>query len=124
MGDTAIMIGALIGRYEIVQLLRKAGARIDMPGWTPLHYAAFGGHARICEFLIEQGAPINAPAPNGTTPLMMAAREGRGDVIRILLAARADPNAATDTGRTALQWASAAGNSEIMDLLKAAGAKE
>lgn len=123
-GDSAIMIGALTGRYEIVQQLRKAGARIDMPGWTALHYAAFGGHVRICQFLIAQGAPINAPAPNGTTPLMMAAREGQAEVVRILLNARADPNAKTDTGRTALQWATASGNSDLVALLKASGAKE
>ncbi len=124
VGDTAIMIGALTGRYEIVQQLRKAGAQLDQPGWTPLHYAAFGGHVRICQYLIAQGAPVNAPAPNGTTPLMMAVREGHAEAAKALLEARADPNAKTDTGRTALQWASAAGNSEILEMLKRAGAKE
>lgn len=123
-GDTAIMIGALTGRYEVVQLLRKAGAQIDQPGWTPLHYAAFGGHVRICQFLIAEGASVNAPSANGTTPLMMAVREGRAETVKVLLDARADPNAKTDAGRTALQWATASGNTEIVDFLKRAGAKE
>ena len=124
VGDTAIMIAALTGRYDIVQTLRKAGARIEQPGWTPLHYAAFGGHAKICEYLVAQGAPINATSENGTTPLMMATREGQADAVKVLLRHKADPSLKTDTGRTALQWANASGNAEIVDLLKKAGAKE
>jgi ankyrin repeat protein len=118
------MIAALTGRFDIVQQLRKAGARIEQPGWTALHYAAFGGHARICEYLIAQGSAANAASENGTTALMMAVREGHVDAAKVLLDARADPNARTDTGRTALQWAVAGGNSEIVELLKRAGAKE
>ena len=36
--------------------------------------------------LLEQGAPVNARAPNGNTPLMMAARHGHEDSVALLLA--------------------------------------
>ena len=36
----------------------------DELGATPLHYAAFGGHRVAAQFLVQQGADINAdPMP-------------------------------------------------------------
>ena len=32
----------------------------DTTGATPLHYAAFGGHRSIVQYLVQQGADINA----------------------------------------------------------------
>ncbi|MCZ7564295.1 MAG: ankyrin repeat domain-containing protein [Burkholderiales bacterium] len=78
---------------------------------------------RVCEFLIQEKASVNARSENGSSPLMMAAREGHAGVLRLLLNSGADPNLETDTGRTALQWAQATENAEIAELLKAAGAR-
>lgn len=52
-GDTALMMAALKGQLEMAQLLVASGAEINHSGWTPLAYAAFGGHAQVVEFLIE-----------------------------------------------------------------------
>jgi ankyrin repeat protein len=41
----------------------------DRLGATVLHYAAFGGHRFVAQFLVQQGADINAPdAEFGATP--------------------------------------------------------
>ena len=41
----------------------------DELGATPLHYAAFGGHRVAAQFLVQQGADINAPDSQfGATP--------------------------------------------------------
>lgn len=41
----------------------------DATGATALHYAAFGGHRKVVETLLEHGAEINAPdARYGATP--------------------------------------------------------
>jgi len=44
----------------------------DANGWTPLHWAAFIGHARICAVLLAAGASLNAIASDGATPLVLA----------------------------------------------------
>ena len=38
-------------------------------GMTPLHDAAYYGHASVVELLISYGAQVNAQADNGCTPL-------------------------------------------------------
>jgi ankyrin repeat protein len=41
----------------------------DVSGATALHYAAFGGHTAVVEFLVQHGADINArDAKFGATP--------------------------------------------------------
>ena len=41
----------------------------DPNGWRPIHEAAFGGHRKAVEFLLQHGADINAVTPTGQTPL-------------------------------------------------------
>ena len=46
---------------------------------TALHYAAKAGNLDTCEFLVQEGADINALGQNNMTPLQFAARYGDGD---------------------------------------------
>ena len=68
-----------------------------------LNGAAFHGHWRLCQFLIEQGAAVDRPLPeNGETPLHAALsqsdRLAHDFVIEVLLGAGANPNCATKPG--------------------------
>src|SRR5712692_5816664 len=66
------------GEIERVErLLGTEGAAIDAysgDGWTPLHLAAFFGHAKIAELLLAQGADVTARSrnANGNTALHAA----------------------------------------------------
>lgn len=44
----------------------------DQVGCTPLHRAASTGKSELCEFLIEEGAEVDAVDRAGQTPLMNA----------------------------------------------------
>ncbi len=89
-GDVSAM-RFLLANGESSQSL---GDNLDLNG------AAFHGHWRLCEFLIEQGADVNQPlADTGETPLHAALctpdRDAHDLVLRVLLAHGADPNRAT-----------------------------
>jgi ankyrin repeat protein len=58
----------------------------DQYGNTPLHLAAFHGHAEIVKFLIEQGADVNTQNNFGGTALLLASYSGQEEVVKILIA--------------------------------------
>ena len=89
-GESALMIAAIKGDLPDVRALIERGARIEQPGWSPLHYAAIGPEPAILKLLLERGAAIDALSPNGSTPLMLAAQYGSEDNVKLLLAAGAD----------------------------------
>ena len=75
--------------------LQSLGDNLDLNG------AAFHGHWRLCEFLIDMGADTNKPLPDtGETPLHAALcttnRLAHDLVIRVLLGHGANPNCVTN----------------------------
>jgi ankyrin repeat protein len=106
-----------------------------------LNAAAFHGHWRLCQFLMENGADVNLPLPDtGETPLhaaLSSARLAQNLVAKVLLAKGADPNRTTkpsvETGafmrdcrtrsETPLHRAAAFGNEDTIQLLLDAGAR-
>jgi ankyrin repeat protein len=94
---------------SLAQLLDREPALIharDVHGSTPLHCAAWKGHAEAVARLLERGADPNAQSENshyGGTPLHAAAHANQRAIVASLLDARADPNAISCNGRTPLQ---------------------
>ena len=62
-------------------------------GWTPLHVAAYTGHADVARLLIARGADINRVTPEGWAPWMLAWRE-RHDSLAQALRGGADSTSA------------------------------
>lgn len=118
-GETALMLAALKGQLDWVQRLVAKGAAINREGWTPLHYAVSGGGTDVVRWLLEQGAVIDAPAPNRSTPLMMAARYGASESVELLLARGADTRPRNDRGLTAADFARGAGRDALAERLDA-----
>lgn len=117
-GDTALSIAALNGKLEAVKLLISHKAEISPSGWTPLHYAIFGGNADITAVLIASGAQLDARAPNGETALMLAVKIDRLDLVQQLVIAKADRDLSDSEGRTAWQLAEQLKFKEIADYLQ------
>lgn len=112
-GNTALMMAAYKGNAAAVDMLLAKGAKVNKPGWSPLHYAAANGSEAIVKALLARGARVNAAAPQGLMPLMMAAREGHAPAVRLLLAAGAQPAAKSAEGARAVDYAAFAGHRDL-----------
>jgi ankyrin repeat protein len=121
-GETALMMAALKGHLAWAQRLAARGAALRREGWTPLHYAASGGGFDVVRWLLDQGAPIDALAPNRSTPLMMAARYGASESVELLLARGADARPHNDRGMDAADFARGAGRDALAERLTALAA--
>ncbi len=141
-GTALVQWCAYYGDVSALRFLLEHGESLGSLGDNlGLNGAAFHGHWRLCEFLVERGADVNAAAADtGETPLHSALctadRSAHDLVLRVLLAHRADPNRTTrpsvETGsfmrdcrtkaETPLHRAAAFGTEETIVLLLDAGA--
>ncbi|MDP1901994.1 MAG: ankyrin repeat domain-containing protein [Rubrivivax sp.] len=118
--ETPVMMAALRGEMEWVARLLDRGAKINRPGWSPLHYAAAGPEPQVVALLLDRGAQMEASSPNRTTPLMMAARYGDERSANLLLARGASPKARNDLGLTAADFARQGGREALAARLEQA----
>jgi hypothetical protein len=117
--ETPLMLAALKGQVEVAARLIELGADVNKPGWTPLHYAASGGHPAMIQLLLDQDAYIDAESPNGSTPLMMAAMYGTPSAVKLLLESGADPLLKNELGLSALDFAQRANRSQSIAIIEA-----
>lgn len=73
--------------------------------FSPLHWAAKGGHTKIVEMLINRGARVHTTNMGDDTPLHLAAAHGNRDIVLMLLRNKADVNFINEHGNTALHYA-------------------
>src|SRR6266404_2960415 len=100
-GTSLIKWCAYYGDVSAIRFLLANGESLQSLGDNfDLNGAAFHGHWRLCQFLLEQGADVNQFLPDtAETPLHAALctanRLSHDLVIKVLLANGANPNAAT-----------------------------
>ena len=118
--ESPLMLAALKGYLEVCQKLLTRDADVNKTGWTPLHYAATGGHVEVVRLLLEHHAYLDAESPNGSTPLMMAAMYGNLQTVKVLLDAGADAGLANKSNASALDFAIKANKTDSAALIEAA----
>jgi len=123
-GQNALMWAASRHHPAMVSLLIDSGANVNVRarvfdwrrqitseprnqyrpvgGLTPLLYAARSGCTECVRDILEAGADINLPTPEGVTPLLVAIDNFHFDTANTLLDAGADPKSFDWWGRTPL----------------------
>lgn len=99
-GTSLIEWCAYYGDVSAIRFLLANGESLQSLGDNlGLNAAAFHGHWRLSQFLVENGADVNLPLPDtGETPLhaaLSSTRPAQNLVVRVLLANGADPNCKT-----------------------------
>ncbi len=75
------------GHIEIVQLLLKAGAGVDVQalnGVTALMLAVYNNNAVVTQMLLDADADIDVAANNGATAQLVASKLGFEDLSALL----------------------------------------
>ncbi|TMA34991.1 MAG: hypothetical protein E6J87_05180 [Deltaproteobacteria bacterium] len=88
-----------IRRSSFAQRLLEAGASpnaIQQGGATPLHEAAFRGHADLVRLLLRHGAEPNIPDSEGKRPSDLARENGHEEVAALLAHRRVPRRNASD----------------------------
>ena len=142
-GMSLIKWCAYYGDVSAIKFLLANGESLQSLGENyDLNGAAFHGHWRLCQFLIEQGANVNKPMlDTGESPLHSALctanRQAHDLVIKVLLTNGANPNCVTKPSvetdafmrdcrtkaETPLHRAAAFGTEETIQMLLDAGAR-
>lgn len=89
-----------------------------------LHYAALNGHIDVINLLLKKGAKVDLQDEFGYTAIFFAIENGKIDAVNVLIKNGADINIKTTEGANPIFWAKKFKKREIMDILNHAGAKE
>lgn len=124
-----IFTATMAGRTELVREM-VAGNKslvklISADGWTPLHLAAFFGHAGCAAELLNAGAIVDARSTNAMRNMPLhAGVAGRSfDVAKMLVEFGADVNARQNGGWMPLHAAAQNGDIAMAELLLQHGAQ-
>lgn len=83
------------GFLKVARFLRKKGARLENGDQIAIIEASANGHLNVVEYLLQEGAPVNARDTNGFNPFLSAIRDGNEEVWRFLVTKAADIHVTT-----------------------------
>jgi ankyrin repeat protein len=86
--STALMIAVHEGNFDIVRIILKMGAKIDLKnsiGNTALMIAAERGEIQIFDLLYKEGADLNCSNKYGQTALMLAIERNRVGIVNHII---------------------------------------
>ncbi len=100
----------------------RVSSMVSKSGDTPLNLAARNGHTPLVEFLVSQGAYVNAGNIIGATALHDAAYNGHADTVECLVGLGANVNTRDKAGVAPLHIAAYNGHAATVECLVSLGA--
>ncbi|XP_063228186.1 arf-GAP with coiled-coil, ANK repeat and PH domain-containing protein 2 isoform X2 [Bacillus rossius redtenbacheri] len=96
----------------------KLWVNVEDRARSPIHQAIISGSVMSCEYLLLNGAKINAQDCEGKTPLHLATEMGHTAQVCLLLKHRADQHVKDNSGTEPLSIAVREANADIVTLLR------
>lgn len=94
----------------------------DKHSRTPLHLAAWSGHAQIVDYLCKNKADVGAAAMDDMGAIHFAAQKGHLEVVRLLVSSGVSVKSCNRKGMTALHYAAQGSHLELVKYLLKKGA--
>jgi len=127
-GVPMLNISARAGNLEILQLLLRAGAQLNLQAedrnTTAILDATMGKHKKLVNALIEAGADVNILSKDGQSALIVAIGNGYDEITEMLSKAGADPDVKDSLGASARTYAKLFGKNAILALFDENAAKK
>lgn len=126
--ELAVYAACILGETEQVEQMiagnRSLATKLSEDGWTPLHLAAFFGHADTARALLNKGAAVDARSTNSmqNTPLHAAAAGKHPGVAKLLIEHGAAVDARQHGGWAPIHSAALSGDLAMAEVLAGAGA--
>lgn len=119
-GTPLLSISARKGNREMLQLLLRAGAHVNLQSSdrasSALIDCTIGRHTDMVKDLIEYGADVNIIDKEGQSALILAAGGSDEAIVELLLKAGADPDVQDSLGVSARKYASLFRKESVMNL--------
>jgi len=125
-GVPMLHLSARAGKYEVLHLLLRSGAQVNLiaedRNSTALFDAAMGNHKKMVKILIDAGADVNAVSKDGQSALVVAVGADYDEIVEMLFRAGADPDIKDHLGASARSYAKLFGKRSIIALFEEASA--
>ncbi len=108
--------------FTVSDIINEIDRRGGTGGRQPIHDAARGGQPAVVEYLLMQGADVNAKDSHGLLPIHYAVKSGHDGVVKLLLASGAAVNAKDSRGFQPMHYAANRGQTDTVADLIAYGA--
>ena len=123
---TPCMFAAEMGKIDIVKYIWSRNKDLilfeDEFCSQPIHRAAAHGHIDVVDFLLSQGAKVNARDKEGNTPLILAALCGSVELVKYLIEKKANVSLKAYDGMSSLCVAARNGSLSVAKILVENGA--
>jgi ankyrin repeat protein len=76
-----------MGSLACVKQLLDARAepnKVEIEGWSPLHWTAVNNHVRVCQLLLENGADPSLKDSRGLIPQDWAISRGNNEIVAMI----------------------------------------
>jgi ankyrin repeat protein len=120
--DQKARVAIQMGNIQLLQTALNEGAKINHPTHPLLVEAAKREKFTLATFLVEKGADVNFPNPQGVTPLYAAAETGDTQLLEFLRDVGADVDCRGPENTTPLMTAAFHSHFRAMELLVEYGA--
>lgn len=105
---------------KLIALNKDTIQKMNHMGFDPLMIACYRGQTKCAEFLVQSGADVNRPSPEGSA-LQAACYQNNAELADVLVKAGANLNVQGPDGNTALMYAVLNQNEKLVKTLVEAG---